>query len=82
MFAMIFKCFRRMLQVFQLFLTYVACVLSRCYKSRSGCYTCCEQATEAGAGEAVPWPQAVPTCTWEVRRMRAVEGSRWWTRGG
>jgi hypothetical protein len=29
------------LQVFQLFLTYVACVSSRCYKSRSRCCICC-----------------------------------------
>ena len=34
-FLVFYKCFRRMLQVFQLFRTYVANVFSRCCKSRS-----------------------------------------------
>jgi hypothetical protein len=43
-----------MLQVFHLFLTYVACVSSRCCNSRSGCCTRCEPAREAGAGVGGP----------------------------
>jgi hypothetical protein len=35
------KCFRCMLQVFQLFQTYVASVSSGCFKSRSRCYRYC-----------------------------------------
>jgi hypothetical protein len=34
-------CFKRMLQVFQLFQKYIVIILSKYFKSRSGCYTCC-----------------------------------------
>ena len=40
-FLVFYKCFRRMLQVFQLFWMYVANVFSRCCKSKYGCCTCC-----------------------------------------
>ena len=33
----IYVCFKSMFQMFYLLQTYVASVLSRCYKSRSGC---------------------------------------------
>jgi hypothetical protein len=35
-------CCKRMFQVFQMFHLDVACVSSGCYKSRSGCCTCCD----------------------------------------
>jgi hypothetical protein len=55
------KCFRHMLQVFQLFRTYVANVFSRCYKSKYGCCTCC-------SGSHLLQLLGLPACVWVWRR--------------
>jgi len=63
-FLVFYKCFRRMLQVFQLFRTYVANVFSRCCKSRSS------------VAHVAMWPiysscllqlLGPPACTWVWR---------------
>jgi hypothetical protein len=51
------KCFRRMLQVFQLFQTYVANVFSRCCKSKYGCCTYC-------SGSHLLQLLGLPACAW------------------
>jgi hypothetical protein len=52
MFAMFFKCFRRMFQVFHLSFFYVASVASECFKSTSSVAKRCTW--EAGGGVNSP----------------------------
>jgi hypothetical protein len=83
------SCFRRMLQVFQLFWTYVANVSSRCFKSRSGvphvvvdpicssCLSACMRVVVEGAQAA-----DAETVRAQIETERAWDTKRRGTRSG
>jgi hypothetical protein len=71
-----FSFFRRMLQVFQLFLTYVACVSSDVAKVDRDVACITSRHGERAQVEAVPRPQAVPTCVQEARWARTAPMER------
>jgi hypothetical protein len=89
-FLVFYKCFRRMLQVFQLFWMNVASVSSRCCRSRSGIAhvaigpTCCSRLCSCSG--TAKRAQTVPcTCTWEAEgcnwsHMRSGDASPAWAR--
>jgi hypothetical protein len=79
-FQVFLQAFQVFLQVFQLFWTYVASVSLECFKSRSGCYTCCNMPHLPQPSTTVPRASCMRMGNKGIERYSVVgrgSGGRW-----